>query len=186
MHSYVFGGYSFICEPVDYSRSEKAMIIYNGGYLYFLMKIVDLLDTVFFVMRKKWNQISFLHVYHHGGMIVLSWSAVKYMCGGQSVFVGFINSFIHSIMYTYYLLAASYPGSAKLNWWKRYLTQMQIIQFALMALNWFLLLVSADCGYPKWIGYVLLPQNFFVTTLFIDFYIKMYMRKKTTKVQKTQ
>lgn len=31
----------------------------------YLSRYLDMLDTIFFVLRKKQNQISFLHVYHH-------------------------------------------------------------------------------------------------------------------------
>ena len=38
---------------------------------------------VFFILRKKNNQISFLHVYHHCTMIINWWLGVKYIAGGQ-------------------------------------------------------------------------------------------------------
>lgn len=34
-------------------------------YLYWLTKLADCFDTLFFVMRKKFNQITLLHMYHH-------------------------------------------------------------------------------------------------------------------------
>ena len=42
-----------------------------------------MLDTVFFVLRKKNNQISFLHVYHHATMFPIWWMGVKWVAGGQ-------------------------------------------------------------------------------------------------------
>ncbi|GFW72135.1 elongation of very long chain fatty acids protein 7 [Trichonephila clavipes] len=40
----------------------------------YLLKLADLLDTVFFVLRKKQNQITFLHVFHHSGLCLMgSW-----------------------------------------------------------------------------------------------------------------
>lgn len=62
-------------------------------WLYFIVKIIDLLDTVFFVLRKKYNQISFLHVYHHAGMVMGGWGAVKYLPGGHVTFLGKIEIF---------------------------------------------------------------------------------------------
>lgn len=125
---YAYGrDYSLLCQPVDYSSKEIPLIIAHGCHSYFLLKIVDLLDTVFFVLRKKSNQISFLHVYHHTGMVVLTWGATKFFPGGHSLFTGFINSIIHIIMYTHYLLTV-YNSSYKQNvWWKKYITQMQIV-----------------------------------------------------------
>jgi hypothetical protein len=34
-----------------------------------------------FILRKKMNQVTFLHVYHHAGMAVFSWAAVRYVPG---------------------------------------------------------------------------------------------------------
>ena len=53
-------------------------------YVYYIIKLVDLIDTVLFSLRKKSNQISFLHVFHHFSMVVNSWLGVKYVGGGQS------------------------------------------------------------------------------------------------------
>ena len=43
--------------------------------------------------------------------------------------VPIINSFIHVLMYTYYGLSAFGPHVQKYLWWKRYLTQAQIVSF---------------------------------------------------------
>jgi hypothetical protein len=39
---------------------------------FYVQQIVELLDTVFMVLRHKFLQISALHVYHHASMILLS------------------------------------------------------------------------------------------------------------------
>lgn len=53
-----------------------------------MVKILDLLETIFFVLRKKQNQVTFLHVYHHMGMVMGSWIATKYLAGGHVTFLG--------------------------------------------------------------------------------------------------
>lgn len=120
-------GYSFVCEPVDYSHSPTAIIVVKGCHTYFLLKVLDLLDTVFFVLRKKNNQITFLHVYHHCGMVLLTWNASKFLGGGHSIFTGFINSIVHIVMYGYYLISVYNPKYKNNIWWKKYITQMQIV-----------------------------------------------------------
>lgn len=120
-------GYSLLCEPVDFSSDREALIIANGCHTYFLLKVVDLLDTVFFVLRKKDKQISFLHLYHHTGMVILTWNATKFYPGGHSIFTGFVNSIIHVVMYSYYLASAFQPQYKNNLWWKKYITQMQIV-----------------------------------------------------------
>ena len=38
---------------------------------------------MFFLLRKKNNQVSFLHVYHHTTMVCLWWIGIKWVAGGQ-------------------------------------------------------------------------------------------------------
>lgn len=49
----------------------------------YLMLFLFLLQ-VFFVLRKKYSQISFLHVYHHLGMCLLGFVGTKYVPGKNS------------------------------------------------------------------------------------------------------
>jgi hypothetical protein len=95
-------------------------------WLYYMAKVVELLDTVFFVLRKKTSQVSFLHVYHHSLMPVCAFVGVKYFAGGHGTLLGLINSFIHVLMYMYYMLSAI-PSLQKFLWWKKYLTTLQIV-----------------------------------------------------------
>lgn len=45
------------------------------SYNYFALKLFDYLDTIFFILRKKTEHVSFLHVYHH---VLISFGA--YIC----------------------------------------------------------------------------------------------------------
>lgn len=38
------------------------------AYVYYFSKFPELFDTIFFVMRKRYDQVSTLHVIHHGAM----------------------------------------------------------------------------------------------------------------------
>jgi hypothetical protein len=46
-----------------------------------------------------------------------------------ALFIIILNSFIHVIMYTYYGLSACGSRIQKYLWWKRYLTQAQLVRF---------------------------------------------------------
>ncbi|CAF1135254.1 unnamed protein product [Rotaria magnacalcarata] len=127
--------YSFTCQPIDFSKSETAMKACKACWWFYIMKLVDLTDTILFVLRKKDEQITFLHVYHHITMTFCGWSGSKYVGGGQSLFVIIINSFIHVIMYGYYGLSACGPKIQKYLWWKRYITQAQMLQFVAVIIH---------------------------------------------------
>ena len=51
--------------PLDIVITDEVIVEINEKYLYFCSKVFDLFDTIFFVLRKKSNQITILHVYHH-------------------------------------------------------------------------------------------------------------------------
>lgn len=76
-------------------------------WVHYNNKFVEFFDTFFMVMNKKSEQLSFLHIYHHV-LLVWSWFAVCRFggAGGVAWFSAMLNSFIHVLMYSYYLLAA--------------------------------------------------------------------------------
>lgn len=52
-----------------------------------LKNALNLTLQVFFILRKKNNQITFLHVYHHSTMLINWWLGVKFIAGGQCRFL---------------------------------------------------------------------------------------------------
>lgn len=93
--------------------------------------------------------------------------------------LGTVNSFVHVVMYSHYL-ATSLRISR--TWWKKYITQLQLIQFGLLMIHFVVLAWVEDCGFPKWISAVFIPQNFFMMVLFGEFYYKTYIKKPAPKV----
>ncbi|GBP83485.1 Elongation of very long chain fatty acids protein AAEL008004 [Eumeta japonica] len=174
--------YSWKCQPVDFSNTPEALRVARGVYVYFLAKMSELLDTVFFVIRKKNQQVTFLHMYHHTVMPMISWGVTKYYPGGHGTFIGVINSFVHIVMYTYYMLAAMGPQLQKYLAWKKYITTLQMLQFCLAFLHSSQLLFY-DCGYPRWSVFFTLPNAIFFYYLFDDFYVKAY-RKSVSREEK--
>lgn len=85
--------------------------------------------------------------YHHTVMPMISWGATKYYPGGHGTFVGVINSFVHIIMYSYYLFAAMGPQYQKYLWWKKYITNLQMVSKT--TLNFFLYFVIFSMTGPQ-------------------------------------
>nr|XP_022313993.1 elongation of very long chain fatty acids protein 5-like [Crassostrea virginica]XP_022313994.1 elongation of very long chain fatty acids protein 5-like [Crassostrea virginica] len=74
--------------------------------IYWLTKLLELLDTVFMIVRHKRRQISFLHVYHHSSILLLSDVAYHMYPWPGIAFYLMNNSFVHIVLYTYYGLSA--------------------------------------------------------------------------------
>jgi hypothetical protein len=174
-------GYSLRCEPVDYSTSPKAMRIVRGCWWYYFSKFTEFFDTFFFVMRKKYDQVSTLHVIHHGIMPMSVWFGVKFTPGGHSTFFGLLNTFVHIIMYAYYMLAAIGPHMQPYLWWKKYLTVLQMIQFIMVFLHASQLLFI-ECDYPKAFAWIILLHAVMFYFLFYNFYKSSYKKNADKKV----
>lgn len=81
MSGWIQGDYSLGCQTIDYSDNPRALRLLKAFHLMFLLKIVELVETAFFVLRKKFNQVSALHVYHHASTVLLSFFACKFYGG---------------------------------------------------------------------------------------------------------
>uniref|UniRef100_T1GJU9 Uncharacterized protein n=1 Tax=Megaselia scalaris TaxID=36166 RepID=T1GJU9_MEGSC len=51
------------------------------------------------------------------------------VAGGHSTFFGLLNTFVHIVMYTYYMFSAMGPQYQKYLWWKKYLTSFQMMLY---------------------------------------------------------
>lgn len=123
-----FGIDTWTCQgKIDVNKAtlKETLAIYLG-YVYFLTKIVDFADTIFFVLRKKYHQASFLHVFHHGVMPIMSAVGLKFYPSGYSGFLPLINILVHAVMYSYYALACAGEEMKKHLWWKKYITWVSI------------------------------------------------------------
>ncbi|KPI98130.1 Elongation of very long chain fatty acids protein AAEL008004, partial [Papilio xuthus] len=180
--------YNFSCQPVDYSYDPKAFRMAGAVWWYFFAKIIELLDTVFFVLRKKNRQISFLHLYHHTMMPICAWIGVKFLPGGHGTLLGVINSFIHVIMYTYYLISGLGPQYQKYIWWKKHLTSLQLVQFVIVFYHNFVVMFC-DCNYPKSINFLLALNAGLFLYMFGNFYYRSYVNidyKKTDAITRAK
>lgn len=178
--------YSYTCQPVTYGTDSTSMRMARAVWLYYIAKITELLDTVFFVLRKKDRQISFLHMYHHTLMPVCAFIGVKYFAGGHGTLLGFINSFIHIVMYAYYLLAAMGPRIQKYLWWKKYITVLQIVQFLIIFVHTLQLQFQPSCNFPKSIAALLTFNAGLFTYMFSSFYVKNYKKEQKIASAKKQ
>ena len=92
-----------------------------------MSKFVELMDTVYMILRHKKKQISFLHVFHHSSITLLADVAYNLYPWAPASFVTGLNSGVHVVMYGYYGLTALYPLHEFT--WKKRITQLQLAQF---------------------------------------------------------
>ncbi|XP_046552398.1 elongation of very long chain fatty acids protein 4-like isoform X2 [Haliotis rubra] len=175
--------YSYSCQPVNYTNDHGEMKIASALWWFYFSKCVEMLDTIFFIMlRKKDNQVSFLHVYHHASMFPIWWIGIKWVAGGQSFFGAMINSFIHVVMYTYYGVSALGPEYQKYLWWKRYLTKLQLIQFVTGIVH-AVQSLGKGCDFPEALHWALIFYAFTILLLFLNFYFHTYLKSRSAKTK---
>jgi|TARA_B100001540_G_scaffold257055_1_gene234662 elongation of very long chain fatty acids protein 4 len=154
-----------------------------GIWLHYNNKYLELLDTVFMVVRKKSDQLSFLHVYHHC-LLIWAWWMVCFVIKNNdcvdSYFGACMNAGIHVIMYSYYLMRALSIACP----WKKYITMAQMAQFAIVFAHAVFVVVDGHC--PAILPY---SQMFVMTNmlvLFGRFYVGAYGEKKDAKKKKAR
>ncbi|CAB3364879.1 Hypothetical predicted protein [Cloeon dipterum] len=166
------------CSSVDFSDNPNAVKLARMCWWYLMLKLLDLVETLFFILRKKHNQVSNLHLYHHISTPLFSWIMVKFVAGGTpSIYIA-LNSAIHVLMYMYYLFTGI--GLSKtLAPWKKYLTIIQMVQFCALIIH-ASQFVRSDCHMPKPLAIVFIPNVAIVYFLFANFYKKAYGKKEPT------
>lgn len=164
--------------PSSLDRSLEAMRIVDMFYYYQWTKFVDYFDTFFFILRKKNRQVSVLHVYHHISVPIIGWISA-WISPTMPVLGLFamLNCFCHVIMYSYYALSSMGPKIQPYLWWKRYITQIQLTQFAIIGF-YGICLNMFHTGYPFVFRMLPVSQAIVFLAMFGNFYVRSYMAQK--------
>lgn len=94
--------------------------------------------------------------------------------------MGFVNSFVHIIMYGYYALAAAGVHGRLVSWLKKSTTKIQMVQFVLMIFHSLQILFNG-CKFPKWTAYSNAGHGLLFLALFANFYRSRYHSKVQKK-----
>lgn len=118
-------------------------------------------------------------------LLIFNFFSKQFVPTGHLTFFGFLNAFVHIIMYTYYMIAAIGPEMQKYLWWKKYLTTIQMIQFIAVFIHAIQLLFHNPCKYPLIFSYAVMFMATMFLFLFAGFYRKAYsVKKKPQKVKR--
>ncbi|XP_031327401.1 elongation of very long chain fatty acids protein 1-like [Photinus pyralis] len=166
------------CQVIDLSNNPNAIRTAQCVWFYFALKVVELTETFVFILRKKYKQVSPLHVFHHASTVFCAWVGVKFYPGGMSSIPIILNSIVHIVMYSYYFLSSLGPGVQR-KWLqpiKPIVTRIQIIQLLIL-----LVLApqafSPRCAVPDLLIYLCVPDFIINLILFLRFYARSYNKK---------
>nr|XP_030726323.1 elongation of very long chain fatty acids protein 5 isoform X2 [Globicephala melas] len=177
------GQYNFFCQGTR-SGGEADMKIIRVLWWYYFSKLIEFMDTFFFILRKNYHQVTVLHVYHHASMLNIWWFVMNWVPCGHSYFGATLNSFIHVLMYSYYGLS-SVPSMRPYLWWKKYITQGQLVQFVLTILQTSCGVIW-PCAFPLGWLYFQIGYMISLIALFTNFYIQTYNKKGASRRREHQ
>ena len=184
VHNIILSSFSFyIFVALGSFIIDKGVVIENGYYFsfsqfdnilfyFYISKYVEYIDT--FLIYLKGNKPIFLQLYHHSGAVI-SWH-LAYTYKLDCFWIPtLLNSFVHSVMYTYYSLSILKIDFIKNL--KKYITMLQISQL-LFLFTAFKLYYSVESSFNWNIMLLCGVANVIQIGLFIDFYQQNYSTVK--------
>lgn len=168
--------YLNMCAPRG-TRLKGAL--YFWCYVYFIQKWYDLVDSYLIILKKSKKGLTFLQVYHHAVMLMLTNGI--FASGFTPVWLAcFLNSIVHFVMYAYYGFSC-----LGMRWKNRhYITILQLIQFGIVAMVFIIfiparLFFNANCAGNLLMSSVCAFSDGIFLIHFVSFYINTYRKKKS-------
>ncbi|KAI5060669.1 hypothetical protein GOP47_0025089 [Adiantum capillus-veneris] len=155
--------------------------VFFWSYVFYLSKFYEFLDT--FIMVLKRRPLTFLHVFHHAIVVIMSFFWLQYVQSLQIIAL-LTNTSVHMLMYSYYLLCSL--GIKP--FWKKLVTNCQIVQFVFSFMVSFVMLYlhfrGDGCeGISAWTFNAFFNASLLV--LFVNFHHKQYRERRMEQQKKS-
>jgi hypothetical protein len=163
------------CFPKETSASGP---VFFWSYIFYLSKYYELLDTLIMVLKRR--PLTFLHVFHHAVVLVMSFLWLEFVQSLQVIAL-LTNTSVHMLMYSYYLLCSLGIKPP----WKKVVTNCQIVQFAFsfaVSIVMVYLHFHGDgcAGFGAWIFNAIFNASLLL--LFINFHRQQYREARDKKM----
>ena len=161
----------------SYCKIQGFTVGSNGYwvFLFILSKLIELVDTVFLVLRKR--PLMFLHWYHHILTMIYAFYSYPFSPGFNRWGI-YLNFFVHAFMYSYYFLRSMkirVPGAIA-----QLITTLQILQFVisvgiLFHLGFLIYVQGVNCDFAPKIFALATFMDVTYLMLFINFFLHSYV-----------
>lgn len=165
---------SFACNPLltNVPGQELAFVF----WVFYAQKYWEFCDTWFYILRKSFRQVTFLHLFHHSSITLVVGSIIQFDFNGDMYLPILLNAIVHVLMYSHYLLTACGIKS----WWRPYLTSLQISQFlAISSQSYLAYIGGSSCGAPDFAKLILICYMASMIILFLNFFVRRYILHKS-------
>lgn len=164
---------AFTCKR-ERTNEKELLELWGVNWSFIMLRLIELSETVVFVLRKKQNQVSTLHVYHHLSTVTILWLFQKYSMNEMGVYACGLNSFVHIVMYSYYFLTSFKSLSGYMKIVKPLITIIQLVQLVLIFGN-NIVAASPSCNAGK-LYYLQLVNMIVLIGFFAKFYSDSYVK----------
>ena len=141
-------------------------------YWFYLSKYYEFFDT--FLLYLNGKTPIFLQKYHHIGAVI-SWHLMYEYKVDMVWMATLLNSFVHTIMYSYYLGCLLKVNQVRCI--KKYITSMQLCQFFILYVNFYLYRPPIETWFNYYIITFFASYGIGIIGLFGRFYYDSYIHK---------
>lgn len=167
------------CVPSDRTDDEELLDLWRCNWKFMTLRLIEFTETVVFVLRKKQNQVSTLHIYHHISTVLILWTFLKFGKNEMGIYSCALNCMVHIVMYSYYLLTSFKSLRSHLKIVKPLITILQLTQLVIIFGNTVVALLPS-CNQTK-VYYLMIVNMLILICLFTKFYIETYTKSSDTE-----